>query len=412
MSAVRWLWERRFVNKSAVSWGRKPRTHSSRKRRSVPVIESLETLALLSAGGAKLIAAAVRLDHAREVRAERHATAPPASATVAATFTPAAVTTAPQTVSLAATPTDYTNQPLTPNLNLFNPALGTLLSVTVSYSASAQSTITSQNLSPSSPTTITASLTGSFQVNGLNEAITEPSTTLTSQPEPAGTFGSPTDTVDFPPLVLTQSATTTYTDAASLAFFTASSTSSTTTVTMSAAVSGSATAPNGNLNTIVDSSGMATVTVSYTYQPPPVPATCPTVTTIGRIGVHQQPTQLVVTFDGTVDVAKAEDPADYAVLLAGGRPVPITSATFDASTNSVTLLSSQRLNVHHDYRLSIVIPCANETTPQTVVIPFGTKFSLIGFHNHQGEFVTVSNGKITGFFNQDGVFVPVRNIPL
>ena len=47
--------------------------------------------------------------------------------------------------------------------------------------------------------------------------------------------------------------------------------------------------------------------------------------------------------------------------------------------------------------------------PGTVVIPFGGKQSLIGFHNHRGEFVSVKNGRIVGFYNHSGQFIPVNN---
>ncbi len=56
-----------------------------------------------------------------------------------------------------------------------------------------------------------------------------------------------------------------------------------------------------------------------------------------------------------------------------------------------------------------MIPCPNEATPETVVIPFGSKDSLIGFHNHKGEYVSVKNGRINGFLNRSGQFIPVHN---
>ena len=135
--------------------------------------------------------------------------------------------------------------------------------------------------------------------------------------------------------------------------------------------------------------------VSYTYIP-----VCPTVAGIGRIGVHHQPTQLVVTFDGPVDPAKAADPADYYVIRPSGKTIRIKSATFDPATNSATVVPATRLNVHYDFKLSVMLPCPNEQTGETVVVPFGGKGSLIGFHNHRGEFVTVKNGRITGFDNR------------
>ena len=69
--------------------------------------------------------------------------------------------------------------------------------------------------------------------------------------------------------------------------------------------------------------------VTYTYLP-----ACPTVSGIGRIGVHHQRTLLVVTFDGPVDLAKAEDPGNYTVITRSGKKIPIKSATFNPATNA------------------------------------------------------------------------------
>jgi hypothetical protein len=406
MSAVMWV---RRVFHSVLTREIRPRTRFPRRRQTVPVVEPLEAMALLSTG--MVHGAAVDLAHSSAHRLLRHVTQPHVSHVtqphvsntdpMSSEQTP--VSTPVQTVSLSNTLTNFTNLPLSPTLNLFNPSLGTLLSVTVSHSATIQSNITSQNLSPSSPTDITASLSGSYQIDGLNQPITKPTETITSQPMPAGVFGSGTDTVTFPTILIPDSGTTTFTDPASLAFFTSSAGRSAITLTMNATATSTASAPNGNLLTTTDTSASSTVTVSYTYQ-----TVCPTVSGIGRIGVHHQRTLLVVSFDGPVDVTKAENRANYTVITGSGQRIPIRSATYNPATNSVTLYSSRRLNVHHHFRLSAVIPCANQMTPETVVIPFGSKYSLIGFHNHKGEFVTVKNGRIDGFYNH-GQYIPVHN---
>jgi hypothetical protein len=311
------------------------------------------------------------------------------------------VTLPAQTVQLALTLTSFTNLPLSPALSLFDPLLGTLQSVEVSHSATIQSNVTSQNLSPSSSTDITATFAGSYEIAGLNQPITQPTRTLTSQPMPAGVFGSPTDTVIFPPLVLTDSSTSVFTDTASLAFFTASAGRSSIDLTMSATATASASAPNGNLLTTTETSATSAVTIVYTYVP-----VCPTVAGIGRIGVHHQPTQLVVTFDGPVDPSKAADPSNYKVITRTGNVIPIESATYHAATNSVTLTPARRLNVHHHFLLSVVLPCPNEVTGETVVIPFGGKRSLIGITNHHGQFVPVKNGRIVRTSSKGGQKLP------
>ena len=313
------------------------------------------------------------------------------------------VTSPPQTVSIGNTMTNFTNAPLSPALNLFNPSLGTLTSVAVSETGTVQSAITSQNLSPS-PTVITGTVLGSFSINGLNEPFVQPTETQASQPTPAGPVGSGTDTVAFPPLVITKTGSSSFTDASALAFFTGSATRSSINVTMDAMAVATASAPGGGLLTTAQSSASGSVTVTYTYVPE-----CPTVVSVGRMGVHHQPTVLLVTFQGIVDPAKAADPADYFVTTQSGKVVPIKTASFDPATNAVELVTKQRLNVHYNYKLSVVLPCPNMQTGETVVIPFGSKRSLISFHNHRGELVTVKNGRITGFYNHQGQFIPVHN---
>jgi hypothetical protein len=314
------------------------------------------------------------------------------------------VTTSAQTVSIGKTLTNFTDQALAPALNLFDPALGTLESVTIGHSATIESNITSQNLSPTSSTVITATMSGSYEIDGLNQPISQPTRMLSSAPTPAGPFGSGTDTVVFPPMALSDSSSTTFSDQTSLAFFTGSASRTAVTVTMNATANATASAPNGNLLTITTSTAESTVNVEYTYLP-----ACPTVAGVGRIGVHHQQTKLVVDYDGPVDPAKAADPADYAVIERSGKKIAIKSATFNPATNSATVIPAVRLNVHLHFKLSVVLPCPNEQTGETVVVPFGGKRSLLGFRNHRGEFVSVKNGRITGFENKQGQFIPVRD---
>lgn len=145
------------------------------------------------------------------------------------------------------------------------------------------------------------------------------------------------------------------------------------------------------------------MTVTYTYLLP-----CPTVSSIGRIGVHHQQTRLVVTFDGAVNPITAANPANYFVITPSGRKIPIKSADFNPATNSVTLVPAVRLNVHYHFNLSVLLPCPDTQMNETVVVRFGGKGSLIGFHNHHGAFVVVKNGRIVGYYNRSGVFVPVH----
>jgi hypothetical protein len=378
----------------------------ARSRKVVPSVESLEAVALLSVGPSVLSSAALHLGHSNNHRLVSHIARPRFTDSVMMRTDPAPVELPEQTVTLGPTLTNFVNVPLSPVLSLFNPSLGTLKSVEVKHSASIQSLVTSQNLSASSPTVITASVAGSFEIDGLNQTISQPTTTLTSLPMPAGVFGSPTDTVAFPPFLIPNSSTSDFTDATSLAFFTASAGRPSVTLTMTATANASASAPNGNLLTTSDSSAMGSVTIGYTYVP-----VCPTVGGIGRIGIHHQPTQLVVTFDGPVDPTKAADPANYTVITLSGKLIPIKSATYNPATNSVTLIPERRLNVHHHFRLSVVLPCPNEVTGDTVIIPFGGRGSLIGFTNHHGKFISVKNGRIVRSSERGGQNLPTWDRP-
>jgi hypothetical protein len=368
----------------ALSGSRRPWTQPRKHRRNVPGLESLEPIALLSTGGI-----ATRLHHPGHHRlAARHVSriAPASDVAVAASVP---VVLPSQTLTLTSTLTNFADLPLSPALDLFDPSLGTLTNVTVSHSAIIQGDITSQNLSPTSPTSITASVSGSYSIDGLNQAIAQPTRTVMSEPILAGEFGSPTDTVVFPPVLLTDSASVSFTDASSLAFFTASAGRATITPTMTATASASASAPNGNLRTVAETTASSTVTITYSYFPP-----CPTPVKLGRIGVHHQRTRLILSYSGIVNPTLAEDPDNYSVIRPGGGRIAIVSASYDPATNRVMLLPERRLNVHHRFRLSVKLACSDAASAPTVRIPFGGRSSLIGFFGCRGQFIPVRDGRI------------------
>ena len=89
---------------------------------------------------------------------------------------------------------------------------------------------------------------------------------------------------------------------------------------------------------------------------------CPTVISVQRFGVHYFATQIVVGFNGPLDPAQAQNIANYKIYSIGqdGRfdvPDPVSSAVYNATTNSVTLTLSHRLNVHHLSDLQVTNPC-------------------------------------------------------
>jgi hypothetical protein len=173
------MWLRQLF-RSGLTRESRPRTHSHSRRKTIPDVEPLEAMALLSSGVSMTNGAAVHWDHSSNERLVRHLTKPHFSYAGKMSPDPAPVTPSPQTASIGNTLTKFTNLPLSPALNLFNPSLGTLLSVEVSHRATIQSSITSHNLSPSSATVITATLSGSYQIDGLNQPISQPTKSVYS----------------------------------------------------------------------------------------------------------------------------------------------------------------------------------------------------------------------------------------
>jgi hypothetical protein len=403
MSALGWISLARRAPLAA--WLRRGLSRKPVQRRLTPRLESLESIDLLSRGALALPALAAE-------------TAPvaPASIHVASTMTETTTqTTSAQVVNVPPTLTNFTS-PFAPPIQLFNPALGTLSAVHVTVSASLLSEILSQNTSTSSPADITPFINGMYQVTGLPTTVsntlslqnpptvhvdtfageppfTGPSTVVFGTPVP----GPPPKAV-FPPVTATDLKTLTFTSAADLAFFTASAGRTTITPQLDESAMSGATAPNGNLRTSVTTFGSGQITVTYDYIP-----TCPMVVKLVRFGIHHQPTTLQLFFEPATTADVVANPAFYTVVKPnhagsftgpGVKTIPVTSATFDAATNSVLLTTAKRLNVHHLFQLQVNLPCNNGNI---VVIEFGGKKSLGGFFNpHTHRFVPVSNGKVVG----------------
>jgi hypothetical protein len=81
----------------------------------------------------------------------------------------------------------------------------------------------------------------------------------------------------------------------------------------------------------------------------------PTVASVQRLGVHQQPTRLLLFFTMPLDPATAQDPGNYTLTTTGRRPstIAIDAAIYDATTRSVTLFSHERLSLTRAYRLTV-----------------------------------------------------------
>jgi hypothetical protein len=128
---------------------------------------------------------------------------------------------------------------------------------------------------------------------------------------------------------------------------------------------------------------------------------CPMVVDVTRTGVHLQKTRVVVTFDGPLDPAMAEDVRNYRISSIGpdgrfSRPDRVVSAVYDPTTNSVTLTLEHRLNVHHLSRIRVANPCPGGPAFDGVL---NRKFSLgvvtiVGKHGHHFVFPQTNAPKV------------------
>jgi large repetitive protein len=238
-------------------------------------------------------------------------------------------------------------------------------SITASYSGD-----TNFNSSPSTPVSLT--------VNPAPSAVTaQPSTSATTAGEPI-TF---TATITAPPGTGTPTGTVTFYDGSTVL--------GTAPVTPVGVASLAVLSPSGGVHTDAEtdengqatltvpslSAGAHTITAVYSGDATHAPSTTvvadvvivapspssehgPTVASLARYGYHAQPTYLVIYFDGSLDPATAERASNYKVAgpmkrSAPHRPIIVTSATYNAASDTVTLAFNRRFNLHYHYRLTI-----------------------------------------------------------
>ena len=59
-----------------------------------------------------------------------------------------------------------------------------------------------------------------------------------------------------------------------------------------------------------------------------------------------QQTSLVLTFSTALDATPAQDVNNYQIMTSAGTTIPVTSAVYDPTSLTVTLIPSQLLNIH------------------------------------------------------------------
>jgi CSLREA domain-containing protein len=101
------------------------------------------------------------------------------------------------------------------------------------------------------------------------------------------------------------------------------------------------------------SSATSTLIETVKAVPPPV-VDGPKVELVQRFGIHMQPTVVLLSFDEALDPTSAVNLSNYKITDPNGHTVRISSAVFDAKTNTVTLRPAERINLHHTYHLTII----------------------------------------------------------
>jgi hypothetical protein len=177
----------------------------------------------------------------------------------------------PFTASLLALQTDIRAVPLSPPIPLFDPSLGTLVSVEVRDWVNVRPMITSRNLNMSATATVTATATARFELDGFVYPIVQDTEAATSGPMSVG----PGQLISYDPTTLGHARLTEFDDLNSLISFTATPGRTSIQPTLTASAAAFATGSSNVLTTartLVD----ATVAVTYEYLPPamsfPVPS--------------------------------------------------------------------------------------------------------------------------------------------
>jgi hypothetical protein len=99
-----------------------------------------------------------------------------------------------------------------------------------------------------------------------------------------------------------------------------------------------------------------------------------------------QPTEVVLTFSSGLDPARAQDVRNYRIVGPAGRRIAINSAVHDPTTNTVTLQPNEKINLHHNYQLTVI-----GIGPGGVASVSGTPLDGAGDGDPGSNFVTTLN---------------------
>jgi transglutaminase-like putative cysteine protease/uncharacterized membrane protein len=146
----------------------------------------------------------------------------------------------------------------------------------------------------------------------------------------------------------------------------------------------------------IAASAIATVGAAVTPTPTPTPTSTPTptptstpttvpsampgpeVTKVVRYGIHMSPTTIVLSFSEQLDPATAQNVRNYRLIGPDGHRIRIKSAVYDPSAMKVTLHPSQRVSIHHPYRLVVNGASSNGVMATNGLHLVGSKNGLPG----------------------------------
>jgi uncharacterized repeat protein (TIGR01451 family) len=111
------------------------------------------------------------------------------------------------------------------------------------------------------------------------------------------------------------------------------------------------------------------------------------IASVHRMGMHGQPTTLVLNFGAPVDAAWAQNTDNYQLVQWGGShgAIRFKSASYAASTRTVTLRPIHRLNLHNLFRLTVLGPGTSEQTDPPGQLPNSSKTTA----DSASSFVTI-----------------------
>jgi large repetitive protein len=108
----------------------------------------------------------------------------------------------------------------------------------------------------------------------------------------------------------------------------------------------------------------------------------PKITDVARYGFHDQSTFLMLSFDSSLTPSLAETVSNYVIIGPGGHRIKVTSAIYDAATDTVTLVPAERINIHKTYRLTV-----NGESPSGLTNQAGLLLDGSGTGKPDGNFV-------------------------